>query len=213
MPGSAYIFRRQGGTPENPDFRLDATERESGSLKVQWTKYAIEANATVSDFGWVEPQTRSIEGIVTPLQVVAGAREDFDKVRATMSRLYALADGRTQVTLVTTFRSQDVVITGVLETTTAAQGRALRVKVDFQTIQRARRETIQVPPSRLRRPRRGSGSKTAAAIEKNERERGKERWQRWNDWQRGIKRRTDKARTDLPRYNEGFRQAPTGVAL
>jgi hypothetical protein len=103
----------------------------------------------------------------------------------------------------------DVAITGVTETMTASAGRALKVKIDFQTVKRAIRETIQVPLSRLRRPRRGSGKKLTGAKAQTDAEAGRENWQRWNDFQRGIKRRTDKARQDIPRYRIA---APTGTS-
>jgi hypothetical protein len=103
----------------------------------------------------------------------------------------------------------DVAITGVTETMTASAGRALKVKIDLQTVQRAIRETIQVPLSRLRRPRRGSGKKLTGAKAQTDTGIGTDETKILSNYQRGIKRRTDKARQDIPRYRIA---APTGTS-
>lgn len=161
--GPAFLFRVSGGSEQRPDFKLDNTMRESSSRRVNWTKYAIESQAEISNYGWRGERSFMVEGMKSALPLQAGATEDSTRVSAALEELDKLADGRTPIVLVMRFRKATCVLEEVSDTRDPSLGNAVNISIKCTTITRARSRAITVARSRLsNRKRRKSGrSKTA----------------------------------------------------
>lgn len=144
---SIFIFRKLGGSRENPDFRFDAELSEARERSIQWTEFATEAQAKISDFGWSKPQVYDLEGIITALPLVG--TPGIERLTNIGDTLDALATARQVVTVVTRAWVKDLVLERVRESSGQGDGEANRVQIRLREVDRVEPATVKIAASRL----------------------------------------------------------------
>jgi hypothetical protein len=144
---SIFIFRKLGGSRENPDFRFDAELSEARERSVQWTEFATEAQAKISDFGWSKPQLYDLEGIITALPLVG--TPGIERLTSIGDTLDALVKARQVVTVVTRAWVKDLVLERVRESSGQGDGEANRVQIRLREVDRVEPATVKIAASRL----------------------------------------------------------------
>lgn len=153
-----YIFPK-GGNPLSPIFQFDCELSEERNDESEITEFAIESNATVSDFVWIKPVKWSVTGKSTSAPL--GGAFDIKRLQRLHDALVRAFKARSLVTLVTQTWINDGIITRVKGLNNFEIGEALDIDFDFQEVLRATPETVRIDPSRLRNRRKASGRMSA----------------------------------------------------
>lgn len=143
-----------------PAFQVDATVREDYESSVQWTKVPIEAQATIADFRYVQPDIYRVEGMLSPIMPFAAPR-GVDGVKDQVGELVRLLKAGTVLTCVFGFDTVDIALSKAARSLSHGDGFALRVRLEFIEIRQITTETVNIPASRLKRSVRRQGAKRA----------------------------------------------------
>lgn len=144
----------KGGNPLNPIFIFDAELSEKQTDEVEWSQFAIESQANVTEFGWVKPTVHVVTGQVTSSPL--GGAWRMSRLTETHRALKDAAARRQLVTLITETLVEDCVITSVVKERGVDEGEAQAIEIQLQTILRPTTETVNIDPSRLKNPRKST---------------------------------------------------------
>lgn len=143
-----------------PAFQIDATVREDYESSTQWTKVPIEAQATIADFHYVQPDIYRVEGMLSPIMPFAAPR-GVDGVKDQIGELVRLLKAGTVLTCVFGFDTVDIALSKAARSLSHGDGFALRVRLEFIEIRQITTQVVDIPASRLKRSVRRQGAKRA----------------------------------------------------
>lgn len=132
-----------------PAFQLDATTREDYESGTEWTKVPIEAQATVADFHYVQPDMYRVEGILSPIMPFLAPR-GVDGVKNQVGELVRLLKAGTVLTCVFGFDTIDIALSKAARSLSHGDGFALRVRLEFMEIRQITTERVTVTLARRR---------------------------------------------------------------
>ncbi len=148
-----HFFPREQTDPfAPPAFQLDATTREDYETATEWTKVPIEAQATVSDFHYVQPEVYRVEGIISPIMPFAAPR-GVDGVKDQIGELVRLLKAGVVLTCVFGFDTIDIALSKAARSLSHSDGFALRVRLEFIEIRQitTERVTVRLATRRLKK--------------------------------------------------------------
>jgi hypothetical protein len=140
-------------------FAFDCELREQRTDSYQWTQHPIEGGAIVSDYGSKEPVEYVVSGLVVGNDPSSGIVEPT-RVSDIHARLIEVADERSEITLVSGYWVEPVVIVRVRALNDVNTGDAIDVEVVLRTVVRPLSEFVRIPPALLAPPQ-APGSSSA----------------------------------------------------
>lgn len=144
----------KGGNPLNPIITFDAELSEKITEEIEWSKYAIETQANVADFGWVKPTVYVITGQITSSPL--GGIFRISRLTEIKKQIRDAAKRRQLVTLISETIVEDAVITLVDFERGVDEGESFLCEIDLQSILRPTVETVNIDPSRLKNRRKST---------------------------------------------------------
>jgi hypothetical protein len=134
-------------------FEWDCELRESHDGAYTWTDHEVEDGAPVVNYGVKMPETWTLEGLVTATPLIPGGI-DLQRVIDADGLIRELADKLQPVSFVSGWYVGTGAITRVGSTAGRGDPQQLPITVGFKQIRLVEPETVQIPASRLKPPKR-----------------------------------------------------------
>jgi hypothetical protein len=165
------------------EITLDAALSEKRSRRVTLTKHPVEEGVKPSDHAELEPDTYSVEGIISgvPLStqdqqdrgLADGQALDGSFVKSAMDTLDRILDARSAVTVTTELKRYDNMVMTSLEMPRDAEiGEAIHFTATFEQIRFVQTQTVRLQPPKTGAPQKVTGhdkqGKKAAAKASDE---------------------------------------------